>query len=274
MPSDRSRQQVRVAVVATIALAVAVVGLVAIGLMTRAHAPVPDAGPPLVAVVGDLGGVPVTMPAAQVRLVEYAGDPGWDGPPLAVVPRRTHASRLVSFGLDVRWPDMRVADTPALRDERVRAPLRSTTWIGVTILAGPRFGASDPLDRLATAYVAHGIGIFRFEALAQREHGLDVLVVKGVDPATGRALREHDHAEDLFIHRNEQGHVDAVILCGHRPNSEAAQCQHHFTLEPGMKALGTLRYRRALLPQWQQIHAAVTGLVRSYAHKGPPLNRS
>lgn len=274
VPSDPTRQPVRVAVVATIALAVAVVGLVAIGQMTRADAPVPGVDLPSTVVVGDLGGVPVTMPAAQVSLVQYEGDPGWGSSSPAVVPSRNHTSRLVSFGLDVRWPDMTVADTPALRDERAHASLRSSTWIGVTILAGPYFGASNPLDRLAAAYVADGIGIFRFEPLAQHEHGLEVFAVRGVDPATGRSLREHAHAEDLFVHRNDQGRVDAVILCSHRPNAEAALCRHHFTLEPAMRARGSLQYRRALLPQWQQIHGAVARLMRSFAHEGPPSNRS
>lgn len=68
-------------------------------------------------VVGDLGGMPVTIARHIPHLVEYDGDPGWGekrkGPP----PERTHASRLNSFGVHVRYPDMATLSSPELWSE-------------------------------------------------------------------------------------------------------------------------------------------------------------
>ena len=56
--------------------------------------------------VGDLGGVPVAIPRHFANYVEYEGDPGFGEKRIGPRPERTHASKLTSFGFDVRFPDM------------------------------------------------------------------------------------------------------------------------------------------------------------------------
>ncbi len=57
-------------------------------------------------VIGDLGGMPVSIPHHFAHFVEYEGDPRFLEPRKGTPPMRGYQSKLRSFGFEVRFPDM------------------------------------------------------------------------------------------------------------------------------------------------------------------------
>lgn len=216
-------------------------------------------------VVGNLGGVPVTIPRHFANFVEYEGDPGWGEKRQGPRPERTHQSRLVSFGYYVRFPDMAGEATPELVKDRSNYSPSKTPWIRVGVTTGSIYPGNGFLDRRAS-YVRKRDGNLeykQYEQLPEPFHGLTVYGASGADPKTNRPYREHPDADDVFLHRDRLGAVDAYIKCSNR-NVPAPPCSHEFSLEPHMQALVYVSYRRSELMRWREIQVAVTKQVRGF----------
>ncbi len=209
-------------------------------------------------VVGDLGGVPVTIPRHFANFVEYEGDPGWGPKRKGPVPERTHQSKLISFGYEVRFPDMAGRSSPELWKDSESYSSGVTPWISVGINTGSNYPGDGFLDRV-TASIGNVKNILKYEdyeQLSDQEHGLTVYAAAGVDPKTNKPYREHDNAKDIFLHRDKTNRVDTYINCSNR-NVRVPPCSHNFSLEPHMHAEVYVSYRRSLLPQWWEIQQAV-----------------
>ncbi len=214
-------------------------------------------------VVGDLGGVPVTIPRHFANFVTYEGDPGIGKRREGPQPERTHASKLIGFGFPVRFPDMAGLSSPELRADKQKQSIYNTMWINVGVTTGKNFPGTGFLDR-QVSYINKPGEQFRYEILPQLQDGLTVYVPVGTDPRTGQPYRDHPNAEDIFLHRDKDGHVDTHIRCSNRPH-KAAPCVQSFSLEPHMKAEMYVKYRRDLLPEWNRIQVAVGKLVYGFA---------
>ena len=216
-------------------------------------------------VVGDLGGMPVTIPSHFANFVEYNGDSGWGEKRKGPRPERTHASKLSSFGFYVRFPDMAGLSNPELWKDKESRSIYNTMWIDVGLNSGDRYTDAGGLDRLTSAIGKSG-AIIKYEQYAQLpdlHHGLTVYAAAGIDPKTKKPYRQDSHAKDIFVHRDPTGRVDAYISCSNRPH-EAAPCKQYISLEPNMKALAYVGYRRGQLPEWQRIQTSVTQLILSF----------
>lgn len=210
-------------------------------------------------VVGDLGGVPVTIPRHFANYVEYEGDPNFGEKRQGSKPERTHQSKLVSFGYYTRFPDMAGESSAELiKDKRSYSPAK-TPWISVGINTGKNYPGDGFLDRTVHSVVETPNVILKYmnyEKLSTKEHGLTVHAAAGIDPKTNKPYREHTDAEDVFVYRDKSGRVTASIRCSNR-NVPAPPCTHDFSLEPDMHAKVYLSYRRSQLPQWREIQEAV-----------------
>ncbi len=102
------------------------------------------------AVVGDLGGVAVTIPSHFANFVEYDGDPGWGEKRKGPRPERTHQSKLISFGYYTRFPDMAGESSRELIKDRSSYPNSRTAWISVGITTGSIYPGDGFLDRIAS----------------------------------------------------------------------------------------------------------------------------
>lgn len=209
--------------------------------------------------VGDLGGVPVTIPRHFANYVEYEGDPSWGEKRQGPKPERTHQSKLVSFGYHTRFPDMAGESNPeSMKDKRSYSPA-NTPWISVGLNTGQDYPGDGFLDRWTHATVETPNVILKYENYEQlptSEHGLTVYAAAGIDPKTNKPYREHTDAKDVFVSRDKSGRVNATIRCSNR-HVPAPPCTHDFSLEPDMHAKVYLSYRRSQLPQWREIQAAV-----------------
>lgn len=217
-------------------------------------------------VVGDLGGVPVTIPKHFADFAEYEGDPGWGERHSGSGNKRTHQSKLRSFGFYVRFPDMAGTSTPELVADKQTQTIYQTTWISVGINAATNYSGWGSLDRLAARIVDEPGRPYRYGKRSEELHGLTAYEALGVDPKTGQPLREIE--DTIFVHHDGSGRVDAYIKCS-VVRHEAAPCRHYFTLEPEMNAQVYLDYRRGLLPQWKSVQHSVGEHIKGFRVSPP-----
>ena len=218
-------------------------------------------------VVGNLGGIAVNIPKHFAENVEYDHDPALGEPRATGSRARTYQSKLRSFGFAVRFPDMAGLSSDELRKDKRTRSAYVTPWISVGLNTGEDFPGQGALDRLAGGAlsrpdfaVAPGATYTMIPGMID---GLSAFALAGNDSTSGRPFRQHRNAEDIFVHRDASGKVDAFIRCSNRPH-EAAPCKHRFTLEPIAGAIVYVQYRRGMLRQWAAIQTSVTHLIFSF----------
>jgi hypothetical protein len=217
-------------------------------------------------VVGDLGGVPVTIPRHFANYVEYEDDPSWGEKRHGAKPKRTHQSKLESFGYYTRFPDMAGESSEELIKNRGSYSKATTPWISVGINTGSRYPGNGFLERLTNATVETPNTILKYmnyEELPIKEHGITAYAAVGIDPKTNKPYREDADAKDVWVSRDKFGRVDAYIQCSNR-KVPAPPCTHIFSLERNMDAEIYLSYSRNQLPQWQEIQEAVKQQILSF----------
>ncbi|MDR1062611.1 MAG: hypothetical protein LBL48_01530 [Azoarcus sp.] len=223
-------------------------------------------------VIGDLGGMKVRIPRHYAEYVEYDGDPGFGEKRKGPRPEHTFDSRLRSFGIEARFPDMKGLENAQLREENRRQPLQEKMWIRISITAGESYPGDGFLDRrtnstLFNIYSPKSIGHwnYTYERMPEDEYGLEVWRLSSIDPRTGKPARESDDTEDIYIHRESSGNVDAHIRCG-RPRTPKGigRCRIETSLAPKAQAVVDIAFRRGLLPEWKQIQQSARNLLLSF----------
>lgn len=234
-------------------------------------------------VIGDLGGVPVRIPAYFANDVEYDGDPHFLEKRTTPIPVRTYQSRLRIFGFEVRFPDMAGRSSRELwshynsyfdgptqgkRDNSI------SPWISVYLLSGSNYPGDGFLDRYIHTVLRFNAERDGFPILAcknytrldQPEYGLTAYAALAVSPKTNEPCRKNEYARDLFVHRNAQGDVDTYIKCSglHLPNRQTTSCEQIFSMTPDMRAKIHVRYTRSILPQWREIQHKMRQLILSF----------
>jgi hypothetical protein len=217
-------------------------------------------------VIGDLGGVPVSIPRPYANLVEYDGDPHFMEKRKEPAPKRTHQSKLASFGFEVRFPDMApVTDETAA--EKRKENIHTTMWMLVEINSHSAYGGAGDflLDRKASAVMAHNAHPYVYKPLPDKVHGLTGFAPIGPDES--KRLQQAGGADmndvNIYFHRNEAGQVDTYIDCSNMAHA-AAGCRQVFNLQPQMRIRVTVSYRRDLLPHWQEIQNSVSKAILGF----------
>lgn len=227
-------------------------------------------------VVGDLGGMKVVIPRYYAEYVEYEGDTGFGEKRKESRPVRTFDSRLESFGMDVRFPDMKGLVDWQTRKEKRRQSLHESTWLRVSVSAGKHYYGDGSLNRLAGVVLKPDEypGDYwwnNYVKLPENKYGLEVYVVAGPDPKTGEPARESHRTKDIYLQRQPTGKVDTHITCERpRVSSGVARCRMKFTLEPKAHVGIEVRLRPALLPEWRKIKVSVRDLLLNFEAKGKP----
>ncbi|MCA3239489.1 MAG: hypothetical protein ING32_15145 [Curvibacter sp.] len=223
-------------------------------------------------VIGDLGGMKVRIPRHYAEYVEYDGDPGFGEQRKGPVPERTFESRLRSFGIDVRFPDMKGLENQTMRDEHRSYDLNpENPWISIGINAGeiyPGLGAKAREGRAKKLWERSEYWWNNYARLPSDIYGLEAYVPSGTDPKTGKPARESDSTYDIYIHRDTSGHVDIYIQCGRTSvPGGISSCGLEFGLEPKAEVAVTVRFYPKLLQEWKTIKESVTGLFLSFEVK-------
>lgn len=229
-------------------------------------------------VIGDLGGIPVSIPQPIARFVEYQDDPHFLDPRKGPKPTRTYQSKLRSFGFEVRFPDM-VPLTEATREDKSKSNIYNTMWLGVGVHVAS-YHDELSLKRLVDAIPAPGKiwvndsvnpphvwkekhGYLRSPDLL---HGLVVHEVQGYDEAERFKVPSNNGMGDynIYYHTNNKGKIDAYIKCNNIKH-DAAPCSHHFILPAAKNTMIKIHYRIGLLPQWREIQDSVGKAILGFS---------
>ena len=221
-------------------------------------------------IIGNLGGVPVNLPSSVVRLVEYDDSPGWDFEKLRTYrpPTRSYQSIIMSFGFEINYADKELFDYKKnLARHRKEEDMPGSHWIDVGV---SNIYQNNKIEDILDSYVADDIENSPnklprnfYEPTGEKQFGLSVYASPGIDPETGKPWRENLYAEDVFVHWNEQGHVDTYIKCY---NGKVPQppCTHYFTLDDEIKLSIDLSYDRYVLHDWKQIEDAAKEAIYGF----------
>lgn len=217
-------------------------------------------------VIGNLGGVPVSIPRSFARFVEYDNDPhfmeknGW------VLPERTYQSNLRSFGFEVRFPDM-ASEEVKTDKERLRTDIFNTMWMRVGVDAGEDYGSSGDVafERYLENYLNPNRKRFIYAPLPNKTFGLIGYTPIDVDKSLreqvtgGASIRD----KNIYYEKNRDGRITTFIECGNKKH-RAVNCKQSFNLRPLMKVRVSVSYRKELLPHWREIQSSISQVFRGF----------
>ena len=210
-------------------------------------------------IIGDLGGVPVSIPKPYARFVEYENDPHFLKPRKGQPPKRTFQSKLRSFGFEFRLPDMAALTLKTL-PEKKESTLYNTMWMSVGVDVAS-YNNQLGLQRMLNSSLTTKWG--------DDERGYKQLP----DKLYGLVVNIPDHSNEnkrpnrnMYFHLNDQGQIDSYIRC-HITWHDAAPCKHIFLVSNFKNTMFSVNYRASLLSQWQEIQSAVTKLILSFSVK-------
>jgi len=208
-------------------------------------------------VIGELGGVEVSIPRAFARFVEYEGDSHFMEKREGAVPERTFDSKIRSFGFEIRFPDGASRDQETSAD-RVSRNIYNTNWLMVGVRA-----AKDPviayggLKRMIDAYKDPKLNLIVYEKMSSDVFGLEgYKVLREKIEKKPSSSQEQRKGKNFYYAVDELGHPLTFIRCSNS-QFESAQCEQFFYLGPDMSVHLNVAYRRDLLREWKNIQAQV-----------------
>jgi hypothetical protein len=218
-------------------------------------------------VIGDLGGMPVKISRHVAENVEYDGDPGFSGPPRqGPPPERTYASRLKSFGFDIRFPDMAMLTSREMWANKKSYTIFNTQWMRVSITSGESFPGRGFMNRphVSNGQTKDDYWWNTYEEIPVKKFGLTEYRLVGIDPRTGQPARDHREAKIIYIHRDRDGKVLTRIDCDNVPH-EAVRCTQSWSMEAkNVDAEIGVHYRRGFLRDWPEIQQRVTQVILDF----------
>ena len=175
-------------------------------------------------IIGTLGGVPVNLPSSVVRFVEYVDSPGWDMDKIRsyTPPTRNYQSVLKAFGFTFRNSDGALYDEKKrdlVKQYRAEQSAGGDDWVRVSISAAPVENPRKyPLDYLyKRSFRKWATAVEKpYSFTGEYHYGLEYYVIPGINPETQKPWREDDGVDDLFIYKEEDGHVVAYIKCANK----------------------------------------------------------
>ena len=224
-------------------------------------------------VVGNLGGMRVRIPGYYVKNVEYDDDPFFGDARTAQEPERTCHSKLRSFRLDARFPDMAGVENEMLRLSYDQNRLKADNpWISVLVKSGRIYPS---LGERATDGLASGLWkksefwFANFERAPARDvANLEAYVVTESGAQEGRSAEARESVKDIYIHRASDVHVDTYISCGRTfAKGGVAACEMDFGFEPDAKVQFSVSFYPNMLQKWNSIRLSVRDLFRNFENK-------
>ncbi|QRQ87426.1 hypothetical protein [Cupriavidus oxalaticus] len=227
-------------------------------------------------IIGDLGGVPVSVPVNYIHLVtEYDGDPSVFDPERRkwTPPVRTFASKINSLPLMVHLPDFapRTPENEASYYRTQKSIAAPIEWLPIGISASTSLNLSDEKLESGNLYDQNkkieGLSKFRnkrYDLKAETIYGLteyrsEEIVHYPSGPATKK--------ERLFFF-TDSGKDVAFIECNANgePFEESRRnvCTHRFSLYPAIKAEVSLQYDARTLSQWMEYQRKARELILSF----------
>lgn len=221
-------------------------------------------------IIGNLGGFPVNLPASVVSFVEYDDSPGWDIEKLRNYnpPNRNYNSIIESFSYRLRYTDSSLLDNKSnWHIYKKESEMSKNPWVLVGISSGSRnYKIEHPWDDFLNDDIEQG---YRDQSPPYTKDeintfwGLERYFIPGINPQNGIPWRQHMSADDIFVSRDTNGHVNTYIICSNNKVPHPP-CEHYFTMSGGLKADVSLLYDRQILSDWSQIQKIVEKSIYNF----------
>lgn len=217
----------------------------------------------------------VRVPKYCVEHVEYDADPGVGAQQSGFFPERTFESKLRSFGIDARFPEMKCKQGEEMRvDYRNQFLMPDNAWVSIGISSGEIYPGVEAVNRHAV-FVLSSVNnpaefwFDNYERVSERFLGLDAYVVKGVDPYSGAPARDSELTVDKFFRFDRFGVADTYIARGktHVPGG-VSSCSMKFSMEPKAKVLISVGFVRSRLSQWELIRKSTIDFISGFEFRG------
>lgn len=225
--------------------------------------------------VGDVGGVPVSMSRTVIRSVTYDDEEHYkqQRKPIPLERDRTFKDKLASFGFDIRYPDMLLL-TPEIRDsERGKSTIYTSMWLSVGVsshshfLGGTELALQRLVDYIPERFVFRGPEYRIYRRQPEPVHGLIAhSPFQRVVSSQGEVSWIPFADDDIYYHLDDKNQGDTYITCSPKTHA-AAPCSQTFLLYPRLAAEVQITYRNGLLPHWQEIQQSVTKIIYGFAIK-------
>ena len=218
-------------------------------------------------VIGNLGGVPVSIPREFARFVQYEkSPPSLDQENKATI-KRTTDSFLESFALKAYFAvgsnELHLISAGSKSDDSYN----NDDILRVVVLSGKSYGSAGikNLSHRLQSYLEGSRNNYTYSELSQSVFGLTGY--SPIDSSDRLAIAESIRVireRKLYVDKNEEGVVTTFIECS---NSRVlvATCRHSFNLDPYMRARVTVIYRLGLLEKWNEIQLKVLDLLKSFS---------
>ena len=226
-------------------------------------------------IIGTLGGVPVNLPSSVVRFVEYVDSPGWDMDKIRSYnpPTRNYQSVLKAFGFTFRNSDGALYDEKKrdlVKQYRAEQSAGGDDWVRVSISAAPVENPRKyPLDYLYKRSFRNWATAVEkpYSFTGEYHYGLEYYVIPGINPETQKPWREDDGVDDLFIYKEEDGHVVAYIKCANKSVASPPRTHYFEMLSPMKLGIVDLSYNRQHLELWKEIQEKAKAFILTFPAK-------
>lgn len=274
--SSTKRARFRRPLFAALAVLFVVAATVVVGTRTASWAgpfDLPKGDDPI---IGDLGGVPVSVPVNYTHLVtEYDGDPRLFDPERRKwkPPVRTFASKINSLPLMVHLPDFapRTAENEASYYRAQKSIEGPEEWLPIGVRASSAMYLTNQQlldgDLFNQKSKIDGLSKFRnrlYERQSETLYGLVEYRSQKLVYYPGGSVMER---ERLFFFTKDGNNITFIECSANiEPFEESPRnvCTHQFSLYPSLKAEASLQYDARTLSQWMKYEQGVRKLILSF----------
>ena len=230
-------------------------------------------------IVGNLGGVPVSLPQFVVEYVSYDDTPEpfskkWKT--YKIPEKRTYQDNLEGFGFvfDFKTNELRkhFVNYQRWAKESMHYTTSAThTWVDVSVFSGNQAPQINMNEWSTTWLPKNGYYYDYKYSKTGEEFGLEKYQFPDVlDKKTQKPIRDKDEYGDTFISRDTSGNVTSVIKCNNEPKGYTCSSKFCnlrckcFLQIPDLKTRVTVRFRRPHLKHWQKIQQQAEQHIRSW----------
>lgn len=208
--------------------------------------------------VGHLGGVPVNIPRAYGRFLEYEGDPNFMEQRKGDMQPRDYHSGIRGFAFEVHFPDMAVLDVRN-PDATPKETLSSSRWMRVLVWANSDFRVDSETYMVRMTKEVRLTGPDPYREEPGLVHGLRAFSnIKDDERHVGGS------GERRYLEVGKDGKTLTHIACKVSVYASSS-CAMTFVLDPAMHAKIRVTFRKGLLEDWRKIKASVSKVMLEFA---------
>ena len=217
--------------------------------------------------IGDLGGIPVKIFGYGSSIAKYDSSSEKMGPLSEELDSsRDYSSKINTYVFLAEYPEMKMMLSQNVPTDASGFDMFETKWIAVKILSGSKFPGLGFMEKefLSNRETKSRDWWNNYKKITNKKLKLDEYHLIGVNPKTGRQVREGRENDVVYIFRDSNEKVRARIDC-HENLLGPIKCTHKWSMEyEGMAAQVIVIYRLEFLHDWSNIQRRLTKLILDF----------